>query len=51
MIEFSICDICNMTIAIFINFLFLFSFFFLLTVEMFCVISFFKKNISKMKEK
>ena len=47
MIELSICDICNMPIAILINFLFLFFFFFfllflfffffLLAVEMFCV--------------
>ena len=37
MTELSIYDICNVPIAILINFLFLFSFFFLLTVEMFCV--------------
>ena len=62
MIELSICDICNMLITILINLLFIFSFFFfllflssfsfLVTAEMFCVmLSFLKKKYSKMKEK
>ena len=61
MIELSICDICNMPIAILINFLFLFSvYFFLLFLSSFSFFSLLKffmscnvllKKYSKMKEK
>ena len=62
MTELSTCDICNMPIAILINFLFLFSFFFFLLFHssftffslLKCFVTcnlFFKKKYSKMKEK
>ena len=62
MIELNICEICNMPIAILINFLFLFSFFFFFLLflssfsffsllKCFVLCNLFLKKYSKMKEK